>query len=54
MNILKKIIFSAIISLFLFTNTGFAAISLNVSPLVYEIEVDPGTIITKTAELYNN
>lgn len=31
----------------------FAELNLTVSPIKYEIEVDPGSIITKTATLYN-
>ena len=41
-----------VFSLFLGQNT-YATINMTVSPIKYEIEVDPGDIITQTATLFN-
>ena len=42
-----------IILLLSFWNNVHATINMTVSPIKYEIEVDPGDIITKTATLFN-
>ena len=51
MKILKILI---ICFLVLFTNSSFAQINMDVSPIKYEIESDPWTNIVKTAKIRNN
>jgi len=53
MNRFLKIISLFFIFIFIFWNKADASINMTVSPIKYEIEVDPGNIITRTATLYN-
>ena len=48
------IVVTLLLSTFLiFNNSVFAKINMTVSPIKYELEVDPGDIITQTATLFN-
>ncbi len=47
-----KIILAIVIFVF-WIHTSFAAINMTVSPIKYELEVEPWTSITRTATLYN-
>lgn len=53
MNRFLKIISLFFIFIFILWNNAHATINMTVSPIKYEIEVDPGDIITKTATLFN-
>ena len=53
MNRFLKIITIFIILLLSIWNNAYATINMTVSPIKYEIDVDPGQLITQTATLFN-